>query len=77
MADTPLNHHAPEAGAGSFVNPGASPQEEVTAADEENTVLGSAMRVVMRRDGTIHRASYVLKKPGNPIGQGKNLGKRS
>lgn len=60
MAGTSLNDHTPEQGAVASVNPDASPQEEVTILDEKNTVLGSALRAAMRRDGLIHRASYVL-----------------
>ena len=60
MADTPPNNHSHEQRPVPSVNPGASPQEEVAIVNEENTVIGSAMRAVMRRDRLIHRASYIL-----------------
>ncbi len=34
--------------------------EEATIVDRENKVTGSAPRYVMRRDGLIHRATYIL-----------------
>ncbi len=60
MAGAPPNDRTPAQGPVAVVNPGASPQEEVTIVDEKNTVLGSALRAVMRRDELIHRAAYVL-----------------
>lgn len=60
MAGVPPDDRTPAQGPVAVVNPDASPQEEVTIVDEKNTILGSALRAVMRRDGLIHRASYVL-----------------
>jgi 8-oxo-dGTP pyrophosphatase MutT (NUDIX family) len=34
--------------------------EEALIVDKENNVIGSAPRYVMRRDGLIHRATYIL-----------------
>ena len=45
---------------GPVVNPELSPAEEVAVVDAGNTLVGSAARAVMRRDGLIHRAVYVL-----------------
>ncbi len=42
------------------VNPAFSPQEMVAIVDGNNVVTGSAPRAVMRRDGLIHRAAYIL-----------------
>jgi 8-oxo-dGTP pyrophosphatase MutT (NUDIX family) len=60
MAGVPPDDRTPTQGPVAVVNPDASPQEEVTIVDEKNTVLGSALRADMRRDGLIHRASYIL-----------------
>lgn len=47
-------------GSGRLVDPALSADEFVAVVDEANTVVGSAPRAVMRRDGLIHRATYVL-----------------
>jgi len=43
-----------------IVDPALSPQELVAIVDERNHVVGSALRAVMRREGLIHRAAYIL-----------------
>jgi len=52
--------HIVKEGLPAMVNPDASPEEEVAIVDEENNVTGSASRAVMRREGLIHRAVYIL-----------------
>jgi isopentenyldiphosphate isomerase len=42
------------------VNPELSADELVVIVDGDNRVTGSAPRAVMRRDGLIHRAAYIL-----------------
>jgi len=42
------------------VNPELSAEEEVVIVDRDNRVMGSAPRAVMRREGLIHRATYIL-----------------
>lgn len=43
-----------------LVDPGLSPDELVAIVDERNAVIGSAPRSLMRADGLIHRATYIL-----------------
>jgi len=43
-----------------MVDPGLSPQELVVIVDENNTITGSAPRALMRSQGLIHRATYIL-----------------
>jgi 8-oxo-dGTP pyrophosphatase MutT (NUDIX family) len=45
---------------GCIVNPDLSPQEQVVIVDEHNAVIGNASRAVMRKEGLIHRATYIL-----------------
>ncbi len=45
---------------GRIVNPDLSPHEMVVIVDEHNAVIGNAPRAVMRREGLIHRATYIL-----------------
>jgi isopentenyldiphosphate isomerase len=45
---------------GFLVNPDFSPQELVVIVDEHNAITGNAPRSVMRREGLIHRATYIL-----------------
>jgi 8-oxo-dGTP pyrophosphatase MutT (NUDIX family) len=45
---------------GRIVNPDLSPQELVAIVDEHNAIIGNAPRAVMRREGLIHRATYIL-----------------
>ncbi len=42
------------------VNPEWSAKETVVIVDRSNRVTGSAPRAVMRREGLIHRAAYIL-----------------
>lgn len=43
-----------------LVDPALSPQEMVAIVDEKNVVTGSVPRAVMRKEGLIHRATYIL-----------------
>jgi 8-oxo-dGTP pyrophosphatase MutT (NUDIX family) len=43
-----------------MVNPDLSPQELVVIVDEHNVDIGSVPRAVMRKQGLIHRATYIL-----------------
>jgi 8-oxo-dGTP pyrophosphatase MutT (NUDIX family) len=45
---------------GRIVNPDLSPQELVVIVDEHNAIIGNEPRAVMRREGLIHRATYIL-----------------
>jgi 8-oxo-dGTP pyrophosphatase MutT (NUDIX family) len=45
---------------GHMVNPDLSPQELVVIVDEHNAVIGKVPRAVMRKEGLIHRATYIL-----------------
>ena len=45
---------------GRMVNPDLSPQEMVVIVDEHNVIISSAPRAVMRKEGLIHRATYIL-----------------
>ncbi len=60
MTGIPRGDHFVEEGLPAMVNPDASPEEEVAIVDEQNNVTGSASRAVMRREGLIHRAVYIL-----------------
>ena len=42
------------------MNKNLPPEEQVVIVDEENRVIGSAGRSVMRRGNLIHRATYIL-----------------
>jgi 8-oxo-dGTP pyrophosphatase MutT (NUDIX family) len=42
------------------VNPNLSPQELVVIVDEHNDIIGNVPRAVMRKEGLIHRATYIL-----------------
>jgi isopentenyldiphosphate isomerase len=43
-----------------IVDPSLSPQELVVIVDEKNSIIGSSPRSVMRKEGHIHRATYIL-----------------
>ncbi len=43
-----------------LVDPALSPGEIVAIVDKENNVVSSAPRSVMRKEGLIHRATYIL-----------------
>jgi 8-oxo-dGTP pyrophosphatase MutT (NUDIX family) len=61
MTGIPHDNHIARKGLhAAVVNPDASPHEEVVIVDEQNNVSGSAPRAVMRREGLIHRATYIL-----------------
>jgi 8-oxo-dGTP pyrophosphatase MutT (NUDIX family) len=45
---------------GCIVNPDLSPQEMVVIVDEHNAVISNVPRSVMRKEGLIHRATYIL-----------------
>jgi isopentenyldiphosphate isomerase len=43
-----------------IVDPNLSPQELVAIVDQCNAMIGSAPRALMRSEGLIHRATYIL-----------------
>ena len=43
-----------------MVNPNLSPQELVVIVDEHNAIISNVPRAVMRKEGLIHRATYIL-----------------
>ena len=45
---------------GRMVNPDLSPPELVVIVDEHNEIITNVPRAVMRREGLIHRATYIL-----------------
>jgi 8-oxo-dGTP pyrophosphatase MutT (NUDIX family) len=45
---------------GLMVNPDLSPHEMVVIVDEHNAFIGNVPRAVMRKEGLIHRATYIL-----------------
>ena len=45
---------------GPMVNPNLSPQELVVIVDEHNAIISNVPRAVMRKEGLIHRATYIL-----------------
>jgi 8-oxo-dGTP pyrophosphatase MutT (NUDIX family) len=45
---------------GLMVNPDLSPQELVVIVDENNAIISNVPRAVMRKEGLIHRATYIL-----------------
>jgi 8-oxo-dGTP pyrophosphatase MutT (NUDIX family) len=57
--DIPGDGHAVSS-SGRMVNPDLSPQELVVIVDERNAIIGKAPRAVMRKEGLIHRATYIL-----------------
>ena len=50
----------PNSSSARMVNPDLSPKELVMIVDEHNVAIGSAARALMRKEGLIHRATYIL-----------------
>jgi isopentenyldiphosphate isomerase len=59
MAKDILSNH-PNSSSARMVNPDLSPKELVVIVDEHNVEIDSAPRALMRKEGLIHRATYIL-----------------
>jgi isopentenyldiphosphate isomerase len=60
MAKDILGDRNVASSSGQIVNPDLSPQELVVIVNEHNIIIGNAPRAVMRKEGLIHRATYIM-----------------